>query len=458
MRISLPVESYELRSRPSSTAKLLNCYAEALPPDAKSPILLQRTPGVVSWTTVGNGPIHAMHRALGFLFVVSGSELYKVDSNKTKTLLGNVGAAGNLDIDSNTTSVVVVNEPNAYYYDGTTFGQIVDPDFPGAGDVEFLDNYLLFREPNSGRFFSADLASATSFNALNFATAEGSPDNLVGLKVDHRQACALGEETVEIWENTGAAGFPFERAINGFVELGCLNGRTVAKLDNSIFWLASDMTIRRLDGVTPVRISTHSVEQFLSSITVSTASAFTYSQDGHLFYVLNCSEGSWAYDATTGSWHKRATYGLDYWKWWTHEFAFELQLVGDSTSNVIGYLDPLTYTDNLGIQRMEWRYQTIYAEERRAFHDRFEIVLEAGVGLTSGQGYDPEVMLSVSDDGGATWNNLPNKKMGAIGERRKRVIWYSLGSSEQRVYQVAISDPVPVSVTDTLLDVRGGRL
>lgn len=462
MRVSLPVESFHLRSRPASTAKLLNCFAEKLPPDAKTPLILQRTYGVAPWTTVGTGPIYWQHYAFGFLFVVTGTKLYKVDSNKTATLLGDIGTPGNIDMDSNTFAVVVVNEPNAFYWDNntSTFGQITDADFTsrGAGDVEFLDNYMLFREPNSGRFFGSDLNSVTSFDALNFATSEGSADNLVGLKVDHRQALQFGSLSVEIWEDTGASGFPFERAINGFVELGCLNGRTVAKLDNSVFWLASDFTIRRLDGVTPVRVSTHAVEQFLSGITTSTALAFTYAQEGHLFYVLTCTQGTWSYDATTGSWHERGTYGLNYWKWWHHATAFDMQLVGDSTSNAIGYLDPLTYTENGLTQRMEWVYQPIYAQQQRAFHDSLEFVLEAGVSLTSGQGSDAEVMLDMSDDGGSTWLSLPNKKLGQIGQRRKRVIWHGLGSAEQRVYRGSVSDPVRVSLVDTILNVRNGRL
>lgn len=458
MQLSLPVESYQLRSRPASTARIMNCFPEALPEDAKTRVVVQRTPGIASWTTVGTGPIYGMHAALGLLFVVTGTKLYSVDSNKVATLLGDVGTATNIDIDSNTNSVVVVNQPSAYYWNGTAFGQITDVDFVGAGDVEFLDNYLLFREPNSGRFFSADLGSATSFSALMYATAEAAADKLVGLKVDHRQALLFGETSVEIWENTGIAGFPFERSINGYVEMGCLNGRTIAKQDNSVFWVASDFTVRRLDGVTPIRVSHHALEQFLTSITISTLRAYTYSQDGHLFYVLTCSEGTWAYDITTQKWHERSTYGFDYWKAGFHAQAFDLNLVGDSTSNAIGYLDPETFTEFGGTQRMAWNYQPVYAEQKRAFHDRLEIVLEAGVGLTTGQGSDPEVMLDYSDDGGSTWNSLPNKKMGAIGLRRKRVIWNALGSAEQRVYRAAVSDPVRVSVTDTLLEVRGGRL
>jgi hypothetical protein len=458
--IRLPFHSYRLRSTPASSARLVNCYAEALPPDAKTPVLLSRAPGIKQWTTVGNGPIVAMHAALGSLFVVSGSKLYEVDSNASATELGSIGTPGNVDIDSNGDTVVVVNEPDAYYWDGSDFGQITDSDFTsrGAGDVEFLDNYLLFREPNSGRFFSSDLSDATSFDALNFATAEGFPDDLVGLKVDHRQVILFGSETVEIWDNTGVSGFPFERSLNGLVEIGCINGRTIAKQDQSVFWLANDFTVRRLNGATAVRISQHAVEQFIVNATTRSAVGYAYSQDGHLFYVLSFPEGAWVYDVTTNEWHERRTYGRDDWIAGCYAQVYDLKLVGDKTSNKIGYFDTETYTEFGGTQRAEWTYQPIYADGRNAFHDRLEMILETGVGLTTGQGSEPEIMLEYSDNGGRTWASLPNRNIGAIGEYDKRVVWHRLGSSRARVYRASISDPVKLAVTDTQILVRGGRV
>jgi hypothetical protein len=459
--LPLPLHSYQLRSRPASPSRLVNCFPEKLPPGAKAPYALTRTPGIATWTTVGNGPISAMLEALGYLWVVSGSKLYRVDSNKVVTEIGTVGLSSRIDMANNITTIVVVNEPDAYYYDTTTstFGQITDPDFTsrGASDVEFLDNYLLFTEPDSGRFFGSDVGSATSFDSLNFATAEGSPDKLRGLKVDHRQVLLLGEKTIEIWELVGGGGFPFARAANGFVEQGCFNAATAAKQDNSVFWLAQDYTVRRLDGITPVRISQTGIEQALGSVTIGSGQGFSYSQEGHLFYVMQFPEGTFVYDATTKEWHERETYGYPYWLAWSNAQFAGLELVGDVSSNRIGYLSPTTYADWGTTQRMEWTYQPVYAAGNRAFHDRLEVIMETGVGLTSGQGSDPEMMMDVSDDGGRTWQALPNMKIGKIGEHQKRVVWTQLGSSYDRVYRGAISDPVKATLIDTQLEARGAR-
>lgn len=455
-RLGLPIHSYSLRSKPASCARLMNCVAEALPKDAKSPVILVRVAGEELFVTVGVGPIRGLHFAFGKLFVVSGIGFYYVASDLSVTYLGDVGT-GAVSMDHNTDTIVIVCAPAAYYTDGVTApAQIIDPDFVarGASKVRFLDNYLLFLEPNSGRFFWADLASATSFNALNFATAEGSPDDLLGMETDHRQAVLFGEVSVEIWESTGDSAV-FQRSVNGFIELGCFNGDTVAKLDNSLFWVANDYTVRRLNGTTPVRVSTHAVEQFLSTVTISSGSAFTYNQDGHFFYVLTFDQGTFVYDVTSGEWAERGSYGYDYWRWKQGATAFGFQLIGDSLSAVICKLNPLVYDENGTVQRMEWTYQPVYAENHRAVHRRLEVVLETGVGIITGQGSDPEMMMAYSDDGGITWTNLPTKKIGPMGQYTKRVHWERLGSARQRVYRGAISDPIKVVIADTQIEVEG---
>lgn len=468
------------------------------------------------------------------LYVVSGSVLYSVASDKTVTELGPVEGdlRARVDIAANTDSICVIVEPRGYYFDGTIktgthtaagnnatvltdsaasfvedaligyrvanttdgsagiivdndqttvtverltggtdndwdtsdayritgFGELVDDDFTsrGAGDVEFLDDFLLFREPNSGRIFGADYGTVTDFNALQYAIADTHPDNLVGLLSIHRLLIAFGERSGELWENTGAAGFPFERVINGTFNEGCLNGATVAEQDNAAYWVADDYTVRRLEGVTPVRVSQHAVEQWLTTVTVASLRAWSYEQDGHFFYGLAANEGTWVMDVTTGEWHERQTYGKSTWLPQEMEQFTGKELVGDSDSNKIGYLDFDTYLDWTDVQRMEWTYQPVFADGQRAFHDRLEIVLETGVADTGDEA--PQIMLQYSDDGGVTWESLPDREFGLLGERLTRCIWHNLGSSRQRVYKCAVTDQARVAITNTLLEVRGGRL
>jgi hypothetical protein len=108
---------------------------------------------------------------------------------------------------------------------------------------------------------------------------------------------------------------------------------------------------------------------------------------------------------------------------------------------------------------MSWTYQPIYADGARLIVDEIEVVLKTGVGLTTGQGSDPEIMCEYSDDSGLTWISLPNKKIGQIGKYRTHVRWTKCGSTDSaRVFRMSISDPVEVSVVDTQVKIRGGRV
>ncbi len=459
-RIPLPFSSYQIRSTPASTSRLVNCCISALPAGAKTPTVLERVAGPKAFEDIGTGPIRGMHAFQGDLFVVSGTGLYKIESDGTATgYLGTpIAGTGSVSMAHNPDYLVIVAEPNGYIFDpGFGVGPITDIDFTsrGASRVKFCKNYMVFQEPDSGRFFWADVGSVSSYDSLNFATAEGRPDPLEGIESDQSQLIAFGEETVEIY-NVTANGF--ESAINGVIEIGCFNGDTVCQFDSSVAWVANDYTVRILRGTTAQQISTPAVEQFLTSVDVSTLRAYAYSQDGHFFYVLCCSSGCFVYDVKSGEWAERATYPYDYYKWQYHAYAHGRHYIGDFYSDAVCYFDPLTYTDNGGIQRMSWRYQPIYAENRVAVHRSFEVVLEVGVGLTTGQGSDPEIMLAYSDDGGVTWTNLPNRKIGKMGEYRTRVRWSGLGSASQRVYECAVSDPVRIAVVDTIVDVEASRM
>jgi hypothetical protein len=86
--------------------------------------------------------------------------------------------------------------------------------------------------------------------------------------------------------------------------------------------------------------------------------------------------------------------------------------------------------------------QTISNDGKMQFFHSFQIEMEEGYGLQSGQGSDPQAMLDWSDDGGHTWSNKVNKSMGKVGQYRKRVRWTRLGRAYDRIYRVTITDPV----------------
>jgi hypothetical protein len=398
---------------------------------------------------MGDGPIRALGVMRNNLYAVSGENFYKGN-----VLIGQVYGGDRPQLAGNGTEMCVLIAPRAWIYndDDGTFVEITDDDFLGASSVQFFDNYLTFTSPDTGRWFSSDLAAATDYNALNFATAEGSPDDLVTHVVDHRQALLLGKESCELWDNAGISGFPFSRAANGFIEIGCLAKNSAIKVDQSIIWLASDGTVRRLSGVTPQRISSHALERFIRTATLADCFAFTFTWDGHICYVLSFPEGTWVYDVTTQKWHERKSHNQDNWKATCAASLDGITYVG-SDSNELGILDDV-FTEWGDILTMSWQYQNVTNQGRPLVHNELQIMLEHGVGLISGQGSDPKIMLEVSDDAGKTFRFMTDRPLGEIGQYRERARWHRLGRSYARVYRPSISDPIRRKVVETKLVAR----
>ena len=460
--------SYVARSINAADNRMVNMFPEATTDGGKTAGFLNRTPGLEFLQTVGTGPIRALwaHQTNGSdFYVVSGTEVYKLTSlTGTPVKLGDVSGTGPVSIADNGTQIFFACNGPSYIYNETTnvFAQITDPDFPGAVTVGYLDGYFVFNEPNSQRVWVTSLLDGLSVDPLDFASAEGSPDGLVAVIVDHREAWLFGSDSVEVWYDAGNVDFPLARIQGAFNEIGCIAAYSVAKLDNGLFWLGTDARgqgiVYRANGYTGVRVSTHAIEYAIAQYgNISDALAYTYQQEGHAFYVLTfpSANATWVYDVSTQAWHERA--GFDNGEFMRHRSNCQCNfegniLVGDFQNGNVYKFNLDVYADNGGIQKWlrSWRALPTGANNlKRTAQHSLQLDAETGVGLNLGQGSTPEAMLRWSDDGGHTWSNEHWAQMGAIGQYGYRTIWRRLGMTlklRDRVYEVSGTDPVKISV------------
>jgi len=467
MKTPILGSTYVARSVNAADARMVNLFPEIVAEGGKEPAFLQRCPGLLNLATVGNGPIRGLWSFSSdntVAFVVSGNSLYKINTSYAATLLGTVAGTGPVSMADNGTQLFIAANGPSYIYNNQTnvFAPITDPDFPGAVTVGFLDGYFVFNEPNSQKIWITSLFDGTSIDPLDFASAEGSPDGVVGIIVDHREVWVYGTNSVEVWYDAGTQDFPLQRIQGAFNEIGCAAAYTIAKMDNGIFWLGADARgqgiVYRSNGYTGQRISTHAVEWHIQQYgNLSDALAYTYQQDGHSFYVLifPSANTTWVYDVATGAWHERA--GWSNGSFTRHrsncQMAFNNKIiVGDYENGNIYAFDLDTYADNGQIQKWlrTWRaLPTGQNNLRRTAQHAMQIDIESGVGLNLGQGSDPEVMLRWSDDGGHTWSNEHWSKVGKIGEFYRRVWFRRLGMTlklRDRVYELSMTDPVKTAI------------
>ena len=456
--------SYVARSVNAADNRMVNLFPEIVPDGGKQPAFLQRAPGLRELVQFPTGPIRGLWTFGDYAYAVAGTRFYQIDSDWNYVDKGGVPGSNPVNMVDNGTQLFIADGPTGYIYNASTdvFAQITDPDFAGAVGVGFIDGYFVFNEPNSQKFWVTALYDGSSVEPLDFASAEGSPDDLVTLIVDHREVWLFGQTSVEVWYNAGLPDFPLARIQGAFNEIGCQAPYSVAKLDNALFWLGKDARgngiVYKSKGYTGERVSTHAVEwQIQQYSTLADAVAYTYQQDGHAFYVLNfpTANTTWVYDVSTGVWHERA--GWENSQFTRHRGQCQMNynneiVIGDYVAGVLYAYDMTVYVEANSIQRWlrSWRaLPTGQNNLTRTAQHSLQLDCESGVGLAAGQGSNPQVVLRWSDDGGHTWSNEHWKSMGQIGQYGKRVIWRRLGMTQKlrdRVYEISGTDPVKIAI------------
>ena len=348
-----------------------------------------------------------------------------------------------------------------------TFSQITDPVFQGASQVTFMDQYLIFVIPNTQDFLLSYVGGLLPFDGGDVTPAEANPDNLVGLVAMQEQLYLFGTQSVEIFYNTGNATRTFQRVQGAVIEIGCMSGFTIGKIQDTVYWLGQDANGRgvvyRAQGYVPQRVSTFAIESEIATLgDLSQARAFVYQQAGHDFYCLNLpgATQTWVFDATTSLWHERTFLSQGAYQRGLpdcHAYAYSTNVVGDYSNGNLYALDPTVATDNGTAIVRERTAPHLGKDMKRLFHSAFQLDIEVGVGSNgTGQGVNPQAMLQWSNDQGHSWSNEHWTSIGAIGARKTRVIWRRLGASRDRVYRVRISDPNRATFLGAEIDLEQG--
>lgn len=459
--LALPIASYRLPTSQASSARLMNCYAEPAPKDArKQPTILRRACGISAWGGLDDDAVavRGVHVMADQLYAVIGPSLYSVSDTGVATALALIPGSARVSMADNGSDLVTVDPvTQGIYAYNTTLTTLAD----SAIKVDYLDGYFVFLRPDSRQVYNSGV-NAVTLDALDVFSAEATSGDVIGLIVDGAEIILNKQTASEIWyDAANDTGSPFSRAPDGRIKLGSAAGESLIEQDNSPLWLANDNTFRRLQSSTPTKISNFGIDSQVQRLSrLSDCFGFKYSLDGHLFvcWTFPSAGRTFSYDCATQEWHERGSYNLGRWRANCTVNAYGMQLVGDSLSGKIGILDPDVFTEWGETQVCEWDYQLVAAQGNRLSHRRFELGINTGDGTISGQGVAPVATLMISDDGGRTYRIKPTRSLGAMGQYTKRVHWENLGSARQRGYRIQVSDPVPLFAVDTMLETEGRRL
>lgn len=467
-RVLLTAASYTAQSLRANCQRAVNLYPEANPADAAAPSTFYHTPGLKLWSAMpGAGPVRCLYRASnGNLYGVQGGKVYRYNAGAWLLLASLSSAAGPVSAADNGLYAVftdgTTNAPAINLTDNTVAAMVGDGWY-GADFVAYVDSYLVFNKPDSQTFYITGQLDLT-LDALDFASAESFPDKVVSLLVDHREIWLFGEKTTEVYANSGAADFPFERVNGSILQMGCAAKHSPAQIDNSIFWLGKNADgggmVWRANGYNPARISTHALENELRSYRLDDAFGYAYQQNGHSFYVLTFPTAgkTWCFDAATSLWHERA-YRTERGELTRHRsnchvYHDGLHLVGDYESGKVYALDIDTYTDNGAEIFRTKSFQHMVSDGKRQFFRALELDMETGVGNAAEP--DPHVWLRWSDDGGHTWSATVTMSMGKVGEYARRMTRNRLGMGRDRVFEVSTTAKTKVVLQGAFIDATPG--
>ena len=458
LRTNIPIALASAQSgdRSVSSQRLLNAYAEKMPENAKEPVEIITREGLYpvmelgSLTGTVDDGIHLLLPMGDKMLAICGVEAYSVGVDMEVSDVGNVGAASGVARGATDGITAAIVKENGELYTVDQSGALARTDLPDAEaqDVAFSAGRYVIPLAGTGRFRVSDLLDPTSWPGALIFTAEYAPDFIVGCAEFRGDVWIFGERTAEIWGPTDDADAPFQRLQSGVINMGCVAKGTIAKDKARIYWLTDDLEVMAGTSYNPARISTHSLEDALLKAggSVSEAFAYCYTLRGHDFYVLSI-DGvmTWVYDATTGLWHERDTFGRKDWLPSCAARFNDTLYAGESHGNRLLRIDSEWLYDGHfmdGVQLVrEIVFPTVSASDASIIYDKVWADIFVADGVVSAS-LDPKVMLQWSDDGGRTWSNTVYRSIGKRGQYLTRAIWRSLGQSRQRIFRLRMSDPV----------------
>lgn len=459
---SLPIAYGQTDAVKNSGGYLINMEAEKAPDDAKTPVTLIGSPGLQAFTNVGVDPVMQLIEINRAAYIITKTSIYRLFSDGGTFRMGAVSLDPACSVATSGLHIVMTDGKRIFAYEiqadeqerYTNNAPYVDfveeltnePNYYPASTVTFIDQMFVFNRDDTSQFYNTGLLNLT-VNSAAFSSAETNADNTTAVINTQQQIIVIGRRTFEVFYNSGVGESPFERIQGAVGDHGTIAPYTVKNMRNSTFWLDQNGTVIQLLGYQPRPISTHAIEDAFNGLDLTTAQAFCYSESGHDYYQITVGEVTFAYDLSTGLWHKREDLEYGRHRATSHCLAYTRNFVGSFVDGTV-YEMSREYFDNDGDPLVAvitpTGLPTAFNMARIS-----SIELDIDVGFATPECPDPQIGLEMSRDDGETWGNMRLKPLGQVGKKKTRVRWQRNGQSRQPRVRFTISDPVPRRLTSS---------
>lgn len=452
--INLTGGSYRHKSRPLSKQMTRNFWPQVQgTKKSRSDYILQSFYGLKLFATKDGNSDRGMLLNQGKLYKVTDTTLYQVDILGTHTPLGTIPGSYRCMLKALGSKIIIVNGSGlVFVWDGTTLTQNTSPNIGLPRGAAVLNSQALYDNGSGQSWDVSNVGDPLTINGLNNASAESYSDELLIPYAFRETAYFMGDESIELWYNSGQGNPPFDKIQGAVLNIGLGAIHSVADNPDFIFLFGKD---KQFHSLTPGSSSVDTVistpamaKEFQTYLVTSDCIGWTMELEGQWFYVATfpTQNITWCLPIG-GEWFEWGSDAVGRIRGNSYVKAFNKHLVAEWNTGNIYELDPETYTDAdqpiIRTRDSAPIHSGMFGDDNKEFEiNSFELVLETGIGLLSGQGIQPLIMLSVSRDGGKTFGTERMLRCGRLGERIK-VHTGSLGRFPSTcVLRIRTSDPV----------------
>lgn len=324
-----------------------------------------------------------------------------------------------------------------------------------AAGVVYLDG-TVYVMTTTGRIYGSDIENVLSWNALNYTSKSSEPDGGVALSKHLNWVVAMGNWSTEFFYNSGGTypASPLSRNDSSKLEIGCANGYSVVQFENTLMWIGQSRETGRaiymLDGTTPIKVSTASVERYLNGDNLVVVNAFAITIAGHTFYVLNLDRTgiNLIYDLNEKLWYQ--------WSSYIATDQAETDFMGRFFASLFG----VSYTLDIYNGHLLIFDNNTYEDDGYAINTRIVTPLIDGGNSTTkffdslqvvADKQSTTVQIRHTDDDYNTWSNYRTVTMSDT-----RPLLWSLGSSRRRAFELLHTDNTGLRIEAIELNVTEG--
>jgi hypothetical protein len=319
--------------------------------------------------------------------------------------------------------------------------------------VAYLDTYVAVLTKD-GRIYTSNAADPTTWDALSFISTTSQPDLATGITSHLNYVVAFNEWSTQFFYDSGnALGSPLLPNTSANIEIGCANGNSIAKFEQTVAWVGQSNTAGKgvylLNGISPIKISNQYIDKYLDADTCANCTGVGIKFNGHSLYILTLpdSDITFVFDIDEKLWTFWSSVVNNVEQYFVADFGTYLNgytYMQDTHDGILYKLDPDVYKDSSGPINFRLVSPLIDADTQyRKTINRVEVI---------GDKIDSVLRIRHTDNDYQNWSMYRN-----VNLVDSRPVLYQNGVTRRRAYEFFSTDNSFIRLFSLEMDVTVGE-